>query len=253
MKKKWVIQDGIRYLLKVNFNDYGQQAVNERIASRLHELAGWKNYVHYQLQTINTEGGKYPCSLGPLFTSNETEFVSAYQLIRNFKFRNDRSSYQSIIEQASVHGMPENEVCRQLQYTILSDFLLSNTDRHFNNFGFLRDSENGRFLSMAPIYDTGNSLFYHQDIIPTGESLLNIAVSSFRKREVDMLQYIEDQSLLDIGRLSGFPDEVFQLLSENTDMPEDRAAKISGTVEEKMKYLDMFYNGKKIWKKDKYR
>ena len=37
MKKKWVIRDGIRYLMKINANDYGQQSVNELIASHLHE------------------------------------------------------------------------------------------------------------------------------------------------------------------------------------------------------------------------
>lgn len=38
MKKKWIIKDGVRYLMKVNANDYGQQSVNELIASRLHSL-----------------------------------------------------------------------------------------------------------------------------------------------------------------------------------------------------------------------
>lgn len=37
MKKKWVIENGIRYLMKVNANDYGQQSINEVIASKLHE------------------------------------------------------------------------------------------------------------------------------------------------------------------------------------------------------------------------
>ena len=37
MKKKWVIENGIRYLIKVNSNDYGQQSINEVIASKLHE------------------------------------------------------------------------------------------------------------------------------------------------------------------------------------------------------------------------
>ena len=48
--------DNIRYLMKVNMNDYGQQSVNEVIASRLHERLGWKNYVSYQLDRILAEG-----------------------------------------------------------------------------------------------------------------------------------------------------------------------------------------------------
>lgn len=51
MKKKWVIENGIRYLMKVNANDYGQQSINEVIASKLHEKLGWDNYVQYRVDT----------------------------------------------------------------------------------------------------------------------------------------------------------------------------------------------------------
>lgn len=253
MKKKWVIREDRRYLLKVNFNDYGQQAVNEFIACRLHEMTGWTHYVHYELDKIKAEGRTYPCSLSPLFTSIENEFVSAYQLIRNYKIRNDTSSFEAMIQLAVRQGLMEEDVRRQLEYTILTDFILSNTDRHFNNFGFLRSSVSGKFISMAPIFDTGNSLFHNQDIIPNGENLLDLRVTSFRKREVDMLQYIRNYELLDPYTLSGFPDEVYRLLSANTCMPIERMEEIARAVEEKLKFLDMFYNGKKIWKKERYR
>ena len=253
MKKKWVIQEGRPYLLKVNFSDYGQQAVNELIACRLHEMTGWNHYVPYELDMIKAGEQEFPCSLSPLFTSNEKELVSAYQLIRSYKIRNDSSSFETMIELAVRQGLSEKEVRGQLEYTILTDFILSNTDRHFNNFGFLKNFADGKFISMAPIFDTGNALFYNQDIIPTGENLLNLRVSSFRKREVDMLQYIGNYGLLDPCMLAGFPDEVFRLLAANTHMPAERMERIAETTREKLKYLMMFYNGKKVWKKEKYR
>lgn len=175
--------------MKVNFNDYGQQAVNEVIAGELHKMSGWTNYVPYLLERVEMGEKEYPCSLSPLFTSNEKEFVSAYQLIRNAKIRNDSSFYEAIISQAVSKGVLENEVRRQLEYTILTDFLLSNTDRHFNNFGFMRDADTGKLCAMAPIFDTGNLLFYNQEFIPTGEHLLELRTASFCKREVDLLQY----------------------------------------------------------------
>ena len=52
MKKKWVIENGIRYLMKVNANDYGQQSINEVIASKLHEKLGWDNYVQYRVDIL---------------------------------------------------------------------------------------------------------------------------------------------------------------------------------------------------------
>ncbi len=252
MKKKWVIRDGIRYLLKVNVNDYGQQSVNEVTASRLHEQLGWDNYVPYLLDKILIEGKEYPCSLNPLFTSQEYEFVSAYQLIKDYKVPNTSSGFEAVIRQAVRHGMEEKAVREQLEYTILTDFILSNTDRHFNNFGFLFDPLRHQLVSMAPIFDTGNALFYNKEVIPTKGYLLEIAVSSFCKREADMLRYVSCPDLVNLDLLDHFPQEAEALLRENTEMPDDRAAAIAGTIRQKIEYLRLFQQGKKIWKREKY-
>ena len=108
--------------------------------------------------------------------------------------------------------MRENMVREQLEYTILTDFILTNVDRHFNNFGFLYDSEKKQFVAMAPIFDTGNSLFYNYEVIPQKENLLDIRVNSFSKREIEMLRYVKNPNLLDLEKLDGFADEVQKLL-----------------------------------------
>lgn len=252
MKKKWIIKDDIRYLMKLNANDYGQQAVNEVIASHLHKQLGWSNYVTYEIEMTKIEDKKIPCSLNPLFTSAKLEFVSAYQLIGNYKIPNDTSSYEAIIQQASKYGMEETIVREQLEYTILTDFILTNTDRHFNNFGFLFDSEKKKFVAMAPIFDTGNALFYNCDIIPQNANLLDVRVASFCQKEVDMLQYISDKTRLDLDKLTGFAKEVEEMLKTYTDMQEKRAEKIAQTVAQKIEYLRLFQQDKKIWKKEKY-
>lgn len=252
MKKKWVIRDGIRYLMKVNFNNYGQQSVNEVIACRLHERLGWKNYTPYTLERIRAEGKEYPCSLNPLFTSPDYEFVSGYQLIRRYKTPNDLSNYEAMIRLALQYGLEECEVRRQLEYTILTDFILTNTDRHFNNFGFLYCRESGGFVKMAPVFDTGNALFYDQEIILSGEHLLDIPIQSFCRREADMLRYVKQKDLIDPERLDGYSQDAAQLLREYTDMPEARILKISRTIDQKIEYLHLFLQGKKIWKNAKY-
>lgn len=252
MKKKWIIKDGIRYLMKVNTNDYGQQSVNEIIASKLHERLGWKNYVPYEIEMARIDGIEVPCSLNRLFTSSELELVSAYQLIDKYKKSNEISYYGAVIQQAVLHGMDENEVREHLEYTILTDFILTNTDRHLNNFGFLYDSKEHKLVAMAPIYDTGNSLFYNKEFIPTNDYLLDIMVTSFKNREVDMLQFITNKELVDISKLDGFTEEVESILKEYTAMPAARAEKIAKSVEQKIEYLKLFQQGKKIWKKKKY-
>lgn len=252
MKKKWIIKDGTRYLMKVNANDFGQQSVNEIIASRLHERLGWKNYVAYEIEKARVDDVEVPCSLNPLFTSTELELVSAYQLVKNYKIPNDTSNFEAMIQLATSYGIEEQEVRTHLEYTILTDFILTNTDRHFNNFGFLYNPEKHRFVAMAPIYDTGNSLFYNKEFIPVKSNLLDIRVTSFCEREVDMLRYVSDKELIDLEKLNGFSAEVAEILKEHTTMPVSRAEQIARSVEEKIEYLRIFQTGKKIWKKEKY-
>ena len=252
MKKKWVIRNHTRYLMKINTNDYGQQAVNEKIVCRLHERLGWENYTPYEIEMVRIAGTQVPASLSPLFTSLKTELVSAYQLIKNYKIPNDQSEYEAIINAATENGMEEQKVRNQLEYMILTDFLLSNTDRHYNNFGFLYSSEKHKFIKMAPIYDTGNCLFYDKDLIPVKSGLLDIKVNSFSKKEVNMLAYVQNKELINLSRLNGFPEEVKELLMTYTEMPEERADKLAETVVKKIEYLQLFQSGKKIWKREKY-
>lgn len=48
------------------------------------------------------------------------------------------------------------------------DFIIENKDRHFSNFGFLVDNDNGEIQSLAPIFDNGYLLLnfeMEQDLI----------------------------------------------------------------------------------------
>ena len=77
----------------------------------------------------------------------------------DYKISNAMSLYEALILRASEKGAAAEKVRRQMEYTIMTDFILSNTDRHLNNMGFLYDSEQRCLMDMAPIFDTGNILF----------------------------------------------------------------------------------------------
>ena len=149
-------------------------------------------------------------------------------------------------------GMDEEEVRSQLEYTILTDFLLTNTDRHLNNFGFLYHPVKHKLAAMAPIFDTGNALFYDKELIPSGENLLDIKVTSFREKEVNLLQYVSRKDRIDLNKLADFPEQTERLLKEYTSMPEERVEAIAQTVLQKLEYLKMFQQGISIWKKKNY-
>ena len=88
-----------------------------------------------------------------------------------------------------------------LEYQILTDFVLTNTDRHLNNFGVLRDSRTLKFIRMAPIFDSGNSMFWDAPRLPERSDCTEIAVNSFRKTEAELLKLVTDRSRVCIDLL----------------------------------------------------
>lgn len=173
-------------------------------------------------------------------------------MIKDVKVPQDMSEYECMIKLAGEYGLDEIAVRRQLEYTIMTDFILTNTDRHYNDFGFLYDSGQKKLTGMAPIFDNVNALFYQEDYIPTGKYLLNIRVASFLKKEVDLLQYVRYPELVSIEKLNDFGKEAGDLLRKHTEMPEARIHAIVTSVEEKINLLELFQHGKKIWKPKKY-
>ena len=81
-----------------------------------------------------------------------------------------------------------------LEYQVLTDFVLTNTDRHLNNFGILRDSQTLKFVRMAPIFDSGNSMFWDAPRLPERSDCTEITVNSFRKTEAELLKLVTDRS-----------------------------------------------------------
>lgn len=88
-----------------------------------------------------------------------------------------------------------------LEYQILTDYVITNVDRHLNNFGVLRDTRTLQFVGMAPIFDFGDSMFRDNPGMPEYSDLSDIAVNSFRNTESQLLGYVHDASLIDISKL----------------------------------------------------
>ena len=58
-------------------------------------------------------------------------------------------------------GMEEQYFHDFMDYQIMTDYLLTNTDRHMNNIAIVRNPDTLEVLGFAPIFDSGNSMFYN--------------------------------------------------------------------------------------------
>ncbi len=83
----------------------------------------------------------------------------------------------------------------------MTDFIITNSDRHWYNFGILRDTETMRFVSMAPIYDNGNSMFYNLYAPLKRASLLRLEDNGIIKQEVKRLDLVQDKNIINTSLL----------------------------------------------------
>ena len=200
IEKTWIINNGKRYLIKGNRNERSNESMNEIIAAEIHKRQGFSNYLHYNLIKIKNRDYVYGCSCR-LFTSVERELVPAWALFTSEKKKNDVSNYSHLLNVCRRHGMDIDLVKKQLEYEIMTDFVISGYDRHLNNIGFMRDADSLEFTGMAPIFDSGGALFCNKPIPKNTKELLSLSTESFVKKESNLVKLVEDKNVIDLTKL----------------------------------------------------
>ena len=211
LQKRWVI-DGTtkeRYLVKGNHSNMYRQSINEVLASKLHTLQGMA-HVDYTLIDLPTTLGDGIGCISKNFTTEELEFVPAYDVCFHDKQHNNESALQQYIRNCVALGIDKNTMQRFMDYQILSDMLLTNTDRHLLNLGILRNPNTLEFVMPAPIFDTGNAMFYNAKYNP--DTVFDISVTSFYKTERKMLEQVKNREVLDVVKLPSI-EEIKELYS----------------------------------------
>ena len=212
--KKWLIVDDMRCLLKGNRGANSQQSLNEVLASMLHEKQGFANHVQYRpVKLTGSASEQYGCICED-FASETLEFIPAIDVVDSEKKDNAVSTYEHFIHVCMEHGLSEQDVRSFLEYQILTDFALTNTDRHLNNFGILRDSRTLQFVRMAPIFDSGNSMFWDALRLPERSDCTEITVNSFRKTEAELLKLVADRSRVHMDLLPS-REEIAELYAKD--------------------------------------
>ena len=221
LKKAWVIEDGIRYLLKSGYKTEVLQPFNEVLASEICKRLGF-NHVTYTLDLYkNTVVSKCPC-----FINKDIELVTAYQVVSDiWDFNVD--SYEKYINKLEEMGI--NDARREVENMFILDFLIMNEDRHLNNFGIIRAIDTLKWVCVAPIFDNGQSLninYYSEDELHvTGEGRFFYEVRSFN----DIIKVVKDIKRIDVSKLEGIPewfDNLLHQYQEFTHISNERINKL---------------------------
>lgn len=216
LQKKWIISNGRRCLIKGNHGNHSQESLNEVVAALLHKRQSTQPYVSYT--AIRMGSCSQFCCICESFTSDTIELIPAIDVVNSRKKDNAVSMYEHFISVCVEHGLDEKTIRQFLEYQILTDFVLTNVDRHLNNFGVLRDTNTLKFIGMAPIFDSGNSMFWQNPRQPEQDDLLHIPVNSFRKTELQMLKYVQNPSLINLNLLPA-ESELVAIYSQDPLIP----------------------------------
>ncbi len=103
------------------------------------------NAVHYDLE--NWKG--ITASKCELFTNIDTAYIPIGRIVRTGGIAACLAWYEKL----------GTEFSEQLCSMLVFDALIYNEDRHFGNFGVLRDNHSGKIIAPAPVFDNGLSLF----------------------------------------------------------------------------------------------
>ena len=246
MSKHWDLTHNPPILVKRALDYDCQQAVNEVFATLVHSRQPKSpEYVTY---TAERDPKNKNClvSYCETFVESGHEFLPAYE-IGYVQGDNELSDYDKYIKAWADCGMDEEAVRLYFDYQTITDFIISNVDRHTANFGAIRNADTLKFVKPAPIFDSGNSMFYMQTEVNrflSKSELLNRRIVSIYDNEEKMLARVQNRNVVDLDALP--TKEETKELYTSYGIPEEKTDFIVDAYQKKIEMTREFQKGKSI-------
>lgn len=238
LKKKWKIIDKKRCLIKAGSNPYMQEPINEVFGTRLHQRRGCKNYVPYK---VLLEDG-VPYCVCENFININTELVSAVNINRSIKKDSQFTSYEHFLNACDRLGIPGMK--EFLDYVLVFDYLMANTDRHFGNLGAIRNAETLEWVGPAPIFDSGTSL-WHDKLTKAINPLEEIETKPFYSNASRQMKLVSDFSWIPFEELRHLKDDIREIFMPTEFIDEERIEALANAVTSRVEALQDMAMGQK--------
>ena len=177
-----------------------------------------------------------PYSVCEDFVTKDTELISAWRVLQLRQKANHESAYLHYVNICHDLGI---DIVPALDQMIVLDYIIANEDRHFNNFGLLRDPETLEWLGAAPIYDSGTSLWYDTPTKAIPHS--DVESKPFKRKHGEQLKLVSSFDWLDISKLDGIEDDIMNIFAdEKTDqyIDDERAMTVASQVRTRIGILE---------------
>ena len=232
LKKRWEVIDGVRCLKKGGTGPLWQEPLNEAFAAAVMRNLG---VPHVNYSVVWEDG--LPYSVCPDFLTPETEFVTAYQICETRPMTPGGDLYTHYLGCCNALGIPG--VRDSLDCMIVVDYILANSDRHYGNFGALRNADTLEWLGPAPLFDNGTSLW--SDTVTAFITPANGNRSrAFFRNHYDQLCLVTSFGWLDIPALDGIADACAKALAASPLIDEERRDAICRATQKRIELLERY-------------
>lgn len=230
LRKKWSLSQGKRVLLKGGSGVYRQEPYNEVIASRIMERL---NVPHAAYSLLRQGEAVY--SVCEDFITPETELITAADLLRNEKRPHHVLEAEFFIRICEELGLENTRLFLDQMLTV--DFIIANEDRHMNNFGAVRNAETLTYIGMAPVYDSGTSLWLSTRTDKIRPLSPKLPSKPFKPTHHEQLKLVNSFAWLELKKLEGIEEECAAVLDGSEYIDEERKQAICGGIRERIGLL----------------
>lgn len=246
--KKWLIKNGKRVLIKGGSGTEQLEPFNEVLASEIYNRLGIE-HAHYELFIENR---KHFSKCEDLINQN-TELISAEDICEDLLNWKDGSvSYDKFKERCKLLNVKFDE--EKLAKMFIIDYLIANEDRHLNNFGFIRNADTLEWIGLAPIYDSGNSMFNKLNDFEIDNEIglceKNLQCKPFSNsfaQQLYMVSFKKYLSKLDLNKLNDIGEYYKNLLNQNErNISTDKIEKLSNALQNRVELLKEFQKTRSI-------
>ena len=225
LKKKWVIVDGKRMLMKGGSGDYQQEPLNELVASVI-----MRRLEIPHIPYVLTFDAGHPYSLCETFVTPETELVPALRVWETKKHDSRDSMLTHLLRCSDELGIPN--VQSALDKMLVLDYIIANTDRHYNNFGFIRNADTLEWYGFSPIYDSGTALWHDTQFVGRAPKS-----KPFRSTHAEQIKLVQDFGWFDYSALHGLGDECAEIFAKSERIDKKRRNDLVKAIENRAKEI----------------
>lgn len=230
LKKKWTIIDGKRCLIKSGSAPFFQEPLNEKIASVIQGKLNYMPFVNYDLIFDN----EYPLSVCENFITPQTELISAYSIYGTLPKEKNVSSYEHFIKCCDRQGIANTK--KFINYMLSVDYIIANSDRHFRNFGVIRNAETLEWIGFAPLFDCGTSLWFDK-IAKNIKPIKYDESKPFASSHSKQIKLADDLSWIDFSKLYGIEENCRKILKNSKFIDETRRENICYAISKRIKMI----------------